>query len=92
VKANSVAGPHGIAQTITINGVSLASTVITWDESIAMGDPDRTIHVPQAGNLTIRDVSLRQGASTGLFGAHAGKDRAINALQTCDTHPNSHRG
>jgi hypothetical protein len=73
-------GDLDIAQAITINGVSPASTVITWDESIAAANRDRIFHVLTTGNLTIRDVSLRQGAALGFVGAHAGRGGAILAL------------
>lgn len=55
-------GDLDILQNITINGVSPATTVITWDESISTAFRDRVFHVLPAGQLTIRDMSIRQGA------------------------------
>ena len=58
---NAQAGDLDILQNITINGVDPVTTVITWDENIDVVDRDRVFHVLPAGNLTIRDVTIRQG-------------------------------
>ncbi len=57
---NGMTGDWDIKQNITINGAGL-DTVISGDESVAITSRDRIFHVLPAGNLTIRDVSIRRG-------------------------------
>lgn len=58
----ALTGDLDILQNITLNGVSPSATVITWDETIPTANRDRLFHVRPAGQLTIRDMSIRQGA------------------------------
>lgn len=60
---NDLKGDLDIAQTITINGAGTDSTVITSDESVPLAERDRIFHVLPAGNLTVRDVSIRRGGN-----------------------------
>jgi hypothetical protein len=57
----TTAGNLVIAQNITINGVSPDNTRITYADSTALDHRDRIFHVLPAGNLTIRDLSVRGG-------------------------------